>query len=140
MHVPAATLSAWTAKGWEVVYRDANGAQLKKRKQWNRWRIGLFVLLPVLLAIYGDTLVGRPLGLSVSTSLFVFAGLSLFIQIVLYLMKRDELRYASNADLMGKPTTARAATAERVGCWSCQHQNAVTAPTCQKCGATDPGR
>lgn len=101
----AATLEQLTRQGWEVVHQDGAGVQLRKRKTWPRVRLVLFVALPVLLALnpllavtlwYGpqsNPFTAALLASQVSTALWVFAGLSLVFQGLVYLLARDQLRY-----------------------------------------------
>jgi hypothetical protein len=52
-HTAVADLTALTEAGWQIVYRDAQGTQLRRPKRWNGWVIMAIVVLPVL-ALFVD--------------------------------------------------------------------------------------
>jgi hypothetical protein len=133
----ADVLSSWTRDGWEILYRDADGVQFKKPKQWNRWRIGVFVLVPVLVAITASWWVGPLLAVALSTFMWALAVVSLFIQVVLYLLKKDQLRYvrASDFDPGVVAVDSRDLTSDRrLVCPRCGTANKEQQGKCRTCG------
>jgi hypothetical protein len=133
----ADVLSRWTRDGWEILYRDADGVQFKKPKQWNRWRLGIFVLAPVLLATTSGWWLGPLPAVALSSFMWVLAVVSLFIQVVLYLLNKDQLRYVRADEL--EPgvvvVNSRDLTSDRrVVCPRCGTANKQHWDHCQKCG------
>jgi len=78
--------------------------QFKKPKQWNRWRIGIFVLVPALVAITASWWVGSLLAPTLSTFMWALAVVSLFIQVVLYLLAAAVIMCAGLVLAFGRET------------------------------------
>lgn len=124
------SLDDLTRQGYEIVHRDREGVQVRKRKSWSWVGLLVFVLLPLLLGFLWP-------------GFWFFGAAALLVNVVLYLMAKDELLYiaAKSRALNIVDISQPELTSDgKVICPNCGRANSRSAPTCRECGAQFAGQ